>query len=273
MIQENFKFYKPCRLLQPYVRYYWALKSGQLPATLTFPIGCPQLIFHKKAPLYVPELGVFQSNVTVSGQVNYPSHLCSDGDTEMLVIVFKPYGMKPFLKLPVFLLHNQEVSGYDLGNKMLDTLAEQIFNCANTDLCIRLIESWLSLQIAGMQDAKVAYDLKRISAAMQQLFVTPQTPVTELASAACLSKKQFERLFSDVVGANPKEYARITRFQKALKLLQNDPEGNNQAQLAYQCGYADQSHLIREFKQFSGHTPLSLLSICKPYSDLFTNPV
>ena len=87
-----------------------------------------------------------------------------------------------------------------------------------------------------------------------------------------LSKKQFERLFKELVGTNPKEYARIVRFQKSLKLLQHYQEDANQAQLAYQCGYADQSHFIREFKQFSGYTPLSLLNVCKPYSDLFNDP-
>ena len=100
----------------------------------------------------------------------------------------------------------------------------------------------------------------------------PAISVTELASVACLSKKQFERLFNEMVGANPKEYARVVRFQKSLKLLQRYSEDTNQAQLAYQCGYADQSHFIREFKQFSGYTPLSLLNVCKPYSDLFNNP-
>ena len=100
----------------------------------------------------------------------------------------------------------------------------------------------------------------------------PATPVTALASTACLSKKQFERLFNELVGANPKEYARIVRFQKSLELLQHCPQDANQAQLACQCGYADQSHFIREFRQFSGHTPLSLRKVCNPYSDLFNNP-
>ena len=47
----------------------------------------------------------------------------------------------------------------------------------------------------------------------------------------------------------------------------------NQAQIAYTSGYADQSHFIREFKQFCGYTPMSLLKISNPYSDLFTNPL
>lgn len=272
MIQEDFKFYKPCKELQPYVRYYWVFKSNQPLNTLTFPIGCPQIIFHKQTPLYIPELKTVQSEFTISGQVNYPSHLYADGNVEMIVVVFQPYILRAFLNLPISLLHNQEVSGYDLENKNLKQLAAQIFDCENTNLCISLIEQWLLSQIAGVLISKTAYNIKRITAAIKRLFVTPAISVTELASVACLSKKQFERLFNEMVGANPKEYARVVRFQKSLKLLQHYSEDTNQAQLAYQCGYADQSHFIREFKQFSGYTPLSLLNVCKPYSDLFNNP-
>lgn len=272
MIQEDFRFYKPCKLLQPYIRYYWVFKSNQPLNTLTFPIGCPQIIFHKQTPLYIPELKTVQSEFTISGQVNYPSHLCADGNVEMIVIVFQPYVLKAFLNLPIFLLHNQEVSGYDFENKHLRQLAAQIFDCENTNLYICIIEQWLLSQITDVLVSKTAYNIKRITAAIKQLFAMPATSVTELASVVCLSKKQFERLFNELVGANPKEYARIVRFQKSLKLLQHCSEDTNLAQLAYQCGYADQSHFIREFKQFSGYTPLSLLNVCKPYSDLFSNP-
>ena len=137
MIQEDFRFYKPCKELQPYVRYYWAFKSDQPLNTLTFPIGCPQIIFHKQTPLYIPELGVSQSEFTVSGQVNYHSHLYADDNVEMIVAVFQPYALKAFLNLPISLLHNQEVSGYDLENKHLKRLAAQIFDCENTSLCIQ----------------------------------------------------------------------------------------------------------------------------------------
>ena len=257
MIQEDFRFYKPCK------------------NTLTFPIGCPQIIFHKQTPLYIPELGISQSEFTISGQVNFHSHLYANGNVEMIVVVFQPFTLKAFLNLPISLLHNQEVSGYDLENKHLKRLAAQIFDCENTSLCISVIEQWLLSQIADVLTLKTEYNIKRIAATIQQLFAMPTISVIELASIACVSKKQFERLFKELVGTNPKEYARIVRFQKSLKLLQHyseDAKDANQAQLACQCGYADQSHFIREFRRFSGYTPLSLLNVCKPYSDLFNDP-
>ncbi|HIR83122.1 MAG TPA: AraC family transcriptional regulator [Candidatus Cryptobacteroides pullicola] len=273
MFPKDFKFYKPCKELQPYVRYYWVFKSSRPLNTLTFPIGCPQIIFHKRTPLYIPELRTVQSEFTISGQVNYPSHLYADGNVEMIVVVFQPYSLKAFLNLPISLLHNQELSGYDLENKNLKQLAAQIFDSEDSRSCVSIIEQWLLLQITNVQTSKTAYDIERITAAMKRLSAMPATPVTELASTACLGKKQFERLFNELIGANPKEYARIVRFQKSLKLLQHYPEDANLAQMAYQCAYADQSHFIREFKRFSGHTPLALLNVCKPYSDLFSNPI
>ena len=113
----------------------------------------------------------------------------------MIVVVFQPYVLKAFLNLPISLLHNQEVSGYDLENKYLKQLAAQIFDCENTNLCINLIEQWLLSQIADVLVSKTAYNIKRITAAIKRLFVMPAISITELASITCLSKKQFERLF------------------------------------------------------------------------------
>lgn len=272
MIQENFRFYAPREELRPYVRYYWVFKNARPLNTLTFPIGCPQVIFHRQTPLYIPELGTSQSEFTISGQVNYPSHLRAEGHVEMIVIVFQPYALKAFLDFPISILHNQEVSGYDLEDKRLRQLAAQILELEDMSLCISLIERWLLTQVAEVLTPKTTCDINRMSTAIRRLFARPATSVMELASTACLGKKQFERLFRELVGANPKEYARIVRFQKSLELLRHYPEDINQAQLAYRCGYADQSHLIREFRRFSGYTPLSLLNVCEPYSDLFNDP-
>ena len=272
MVQENFKFYKPCELLRPYVRYYWVFKSKQALDTYTFPIGCPQIIFHKQNPLYIPELDTIQSKLTISGQVNFSSHLYADGNIEMIVVVFFPHTMNMFLNLPASLFYNQEISGYDIEDRELNELAERIFECADNCLCVNMIEKWLLERLAGNID-HTDYGIRRIHAAIKQICMYPQNSVMRLSSICCLSKKQFERDFNSLVGMNPKEYIRIVRFQKALALLQLKQHDINHTQIAYASGYADQSHYIREFKRISGYTPKSLLKISEPYSDLFTIPV
>lgn len=97
----------------------------------------------------------------------------------------------------------------------------------------------------------------------------PHIRTAQLADVACLSNKQFGRVFAEYVGATPKEFLRIVRIQRALYTLQCQP-GISFAQLAYECGFFDQSHMIKEFKLFSGYTPAEYLAVCAPYSDYFS---
>lgn len=91
------KIYQPRAELRSYVRYYWALEGDEPFSVLTFPIGCPQIIFHKKSPLYIPELDKKQSQFTISGQVNFPAHIQSDGGLEMIVAVLYPHTIGMFI--------------------------------------------------------------------------------------------------------------------------------------------------------------------------------
>ncbi len=47
-------------------------------------------------------------------------------------------------------------------------------------------------------------------------------------------------------------------------------QGIGFAQLSYECGYTDQSHMIKEFKLFSGYTPKEYIARYSPVSEYFT---
>lgn len=259
------KVVRPCEELRPYVRYYWILESTEPFSLLTFPIGCPQIIFHRKSPLYIPETGQYQSPFTISGQVNFPAHICSDGNLEMIVAVFHPHVIGMFIDTPPSVFYNFEISGYDIENRQLNELAARIFDCPDNDRCIEILEKYLLSRI------EPTLNFKRISSAVNELLYRPYTSMNMLADKVCLGKKQFERVFRGMVGMNPKEYSRIVRFQKALRLMQCGD--TDYIGIATELRYSDQSHFIREFKAMSGRTPTSLLTVCRPYSDLYTNPV
>lgn len=255
---------KPCLALLPYVRYYWVLKSREQFSVLTFPIGCPQIIFHRQSPLFIPELSVSQDKFTISGQVNFPAHIASAGDTEMIVAVFYPHTIGMFIDTPPSAFYNSEISGFDIGNKNLNGLSIWIFNSENTHQSIKILENWLLSKLKYQYDT---LNLKRIGATVNSVMRNPMLQVCELADMACLSPKQFGRIFNSLVGMMPKEYARIVRFQKSMWMLQNHCK--DYTEIAYCCGYSDQSHFIRDFRQFSGVTPSQIFN---PYSDLFTTP-
>ncbi len=266
IIDMGIEFYRPSEELLPFVRYYWILKTNQNLDTLTFPIGCPQLIFHRKNGFYIPELKAAQARFSISGQVNFPARMQSKGDIETIVVVFYPHAIGTVFNIPVSSFYNQEIDGYSLGDKWLNMLADDVLNANDTQEAVKIIENRL---LSRLEEAQI-YKFNRIEAAMKELFRDSTTTVESMAQTACFSRKQFERVFFDAVGMKPKEYSKVTRFQKSLWLMQS---GNRDfAAIAYSCGYADQSHFIRECRRYSGHTPAELVKIQPVYSDLFASP-
>ncbi len=85
----------------------------------------------------------------------------------------------------------------------------------------------------------------------------------ELARDAGISRKHLAGLFRDQVGLAPKTLARIHRFQCALARVQAgcNPDW---CELALHCGYYDQSHLIHDFRQFTGLAPTAFARQARP---------
>lgn len=78
--------------------------------------------------------------------------------------------------------------------------------------------------------------------------------IETVAAKLALSRRQLERNFIDFVGMSPKTYASIRRWQRALTLLQTEP-ALSLATIALDTGYADQSHMNRDFRRFWGKSP------------------
>lgn len=260
------RFIRPSVRLQRYVRYYWILNCDEKQEALTFPIGCPQLIFHRRARFYIPEFESDQARFSISGQVNFPARIQSSGDVETIVVVFHPYAIGTVFNIPVSAFYNQEIDGYSLSDKGLNMLADDVLNADDSTDAIKMIEKWLLLRL----EESAIYNFKRVGASLKHLLLDNSISVESMAQLACLGRKQFERVFFNAVGMMPKEYSNVARFQKSLWLMQN---GNRDfADIAYACGYADQSHFIRECRRYSGTTPAELLKTQPMYSDLFASP-
>lgn len=261
---EDFQIIKPSPLLSPYIKHYWWLKTS-CPTSehiRTVPTGHVTLIFHRGNRIL--SNGVLQPRAFLCGHENSYSDLFYSGVTDMICVVFKPVGAKVFFHIPMSEVNNRQIDLYDLEDTRLTDLEKSLTDTQTPRNCIALIEKFLLERI----NSPAGYNLKRIDAAVK-IINAGQTDVNTLSVAACLSYKQFSRVFTEHVGAKPKEFLRIIRFQRALFLLQSQPE-ITLAQLAYDCGYYDQPHLIKEFKTFSGYTPLEYIAVCAPYSDYFS---
>ena len=83
-------------------------------------------------------------------------------------------------------------------------------------------------------------------------------PGTEILSAILnklnLNERTFQRIFKKYVGITPNQYRRICQFQVSFDTIKGK-EFNKLTDIAYDNGFADQSHFIRSFKEFTQITP------------------
>lgn len=81
-----------------------------------------------------------------------------------------------------------------------------------------------------------------------------------LASQSCLSTRQFIRKFEERSGIRPKQFACMVRFDQAYRMKNADPS-QDWLSIALACGYYDYQHLVKDYKEFTNHTPQSLFDL------------
>lgn len=82
-----------------------------------------------------------------------------------------------------------------------------------------------------------------------------ELPLGAIASRVALGERQLERLFDERVGLGPKAFGRIVRMRRAARAIGDGGSSASWARIAVECGYADQAHLIRDFRALVGVTP------------------
>lgn len=173
---------------------------------------------------------------------------------EMAGVYFHPAHLSPFTNVPARELTDRIVALEDLwgtaGSELLTELSD-----ANEAARIDRLESAMLRRIGAGRRSTVALDVPGLAAWV--LRRRGRLTVQCLADAAGVSRQHLTRVFRDCVGVTPKLYCRLARFQSGLAYA---GRGKNVdwAQAAVEMGYADQSHMIAEFKEFSSLTPQRL---------------
>lgn len=132
-------------------------------------------------------------------------------------------------------------------------------------LCHRLAAAPSSLAAAAVLESAIAERLVRAPAPRgnAQLAVHASEKLTRMDVKAVavdlgISDRHLRRVFREAIGVSPKAFAKLARFQRALRAARAD-DGTNWASIATAVGYYDQAHLIAEFHAIAGVTPQALL--------------
>lgn len=279
---ESFDIIKPCSLLEPFIKYYWILdyESNVVEPIRVIPYGCVQFTF------YLGErINSFGSNndssykdqAVVTGQISSFFDVFPQGKIRLITIVFKPFGAKPFFDFPIFEIQNNIIPIKDINNKEWLDLENRLGDCVDNKSIVSCLENNLlkKLEKNTLFNSYSSINNERIMLAINRIDDSKGTiNIKDLSSLACLSDKQFNRIFADYVGMNPKNFLRIIRYQSVLLKLQNSNIKATKAvdflDLVYDCGYYDQSHLINNFKEFTGYTPKEYIKLFSPCSEYFS---
>jgi AraC-like DNA-binding protein len=226
----------PPPALARWVECFWTVDAADgLPDYGVAPDGCLDIVYSGADGLRA--IGA----MTVERRYHLPpAHVCG--------VRFRPGMAAAFLKAPPAGLTDREVQLEDLWGAAARSVAERLANAASP---IEALSAALPAPAAPPDSVQRA--IAAIAAAHGAV------DVDAVARAASLSPRQFRRRCLELTGLSPKHLCRILRFRRAGELAARQP-GLKWALIAADAGYFDQAHLIRDFREFTGRSPMAVLS-------------
>jgi AraC-like DNA-binding protein len=183
-----------------------------------------------------------------AGLHDRPAHTEHDGLGHGIQAYLSPLGARRFFGMPMGELTRQVVELEDLLGPAAGELAERLAEAPDWAARIDLFERAIAARVLAAPP--VGGELEW---AWQRLLETGgAAPIGALAQELGWSRRHFAARFRSELGMTPKAVARILRFERAVARLR---AGDELAELALECGYYDQAHFNRDFREFAGATP------------------
>lgn len=192
-----------------------------------------------------------------SGLTMSPAAIQHDGRQHGLQLDLTPLGARVLLGVPSAALHRELVAVDDLiGAAAAARLYDEVSASRTWAGRFAALDAGL-LRLAAAGDSGEQVLDKTVRHAWSRLHATAgQLAVSQLAADVGWSRGQLARRFRCEFGLGPKQLARLVRFAAARELVARH---SRLADVAAQCGYADQAHLTREWRELAGLTPTGWL--------------
>jgi len=270
---STYRQFQPSEILQPFVDSYWFLEDEIPHAKQLLDRIIPTcrygLIFtygdsSESKQMYQSNYSVNPSGL-IASLTHYPVLVKSQGKRGVFGVRLKPHTVKMLLKVPAVEITNHTLSIQEILGSEGQRLTDQIINASGTDERIRIIESFLAFRLLNgskNDNQAVKHAIWRIRQSLGNIVLR------DLSEECNVSERQLQRLFLQHVGVSPKFFARTVRINHVFDLLKisNDRLWHD---IVFHCGYFDQSHFIKEFKEFSGVTPEVFFRSTSIITDIF----
>lgn len=257
----RYSSYIPAQPVGEFVEHIWMCSDNPLHAReRILPSATIELVINLSDdevriydPEYPDQYQRFPGSV-VSGPYAGPFVIDPSQHDSMLGVHFKPGGAFPFLGGVVSELSDTHVALETLWGASAIELRERLCAAPTPEVRFRLMEETLASHLCHAWKHHGAIPMALDMIGPSGLGES----VADVARRIDLSQRRFIQVFSAQVGLTPKLFCRVLRFQQA-RMLAGRTAKPDWAQVAVDCGYFDQSHLIRDFRQFAGMSPSDYL--------------
>lgn len=256
------RIYQPEGRLSSFVDFFWSQNDYEPRSSKEriLPTGSIQLIINLDEiafQIYEETATHVLAPIIVTSAQTEPVIISSHSRKSSLGVQFKPGGIFPLLHIKGDELNGEIIPlSSIIGNPNTAKLYSRLLGLASPLKQFKCLEQFF-LESLGPGDS-VHPVITFASQKLQSSFY--QDHISELAESFGLSPKRFTDIFKKEAGITPKLFSRIKRFQQILTRI-NSNQPINWTHLAFEFGYYDQSHLIRDFKVLSALTPSEYSSI------------
>lgn len=196
------------------------------------------------------------SGAIVSGAYQRAFVIDAKQHASVVGVHFKPGGAFPFLGTGPEELADKHVALESLWGNAAAELRERLCEAGSPAERFKVLEESLAARLTRHRESHYAV---RFGLSVLIMGSDANLRIREIAKRVGLSQRRFIQVFTKEVGLTPKLFYRLNRFQRALASLRQNPTPE-WAELAFDCGYFDQSHFINDFRGFSGLRPSEFIS-------------
>lgn len=255
-----YRKFEPSEAVAPFVVcfFVWQQETGDVLEFESPPTGYTSIVFNAGSSYAVQNKKYSKFSVPdnfITGQATQSYRLRFTGKIDQAGIVFRPAGLASLFNIPMFSLVEERAELTSvLPAELVEKTANLLKQAITPESKAKLLDDFLTAVIASQPAMPDYID----DAANQIVDRNGIIRVEDLMEQSFMTRRTFERKFLYKVGLSPKYYARIRRISYLCNLIAGKSEVD-WLQLLHHCEYYDQAHFIKDFKSFTGRSPLEYL--------------